>query len=366
MPNYIIRFKSKESFDTCCQNLHSKKQKHKKIDLLQSISLSLKDRIENQSIDPSLIDPTLIERIDEDITIDLIRDKEVAPSATSISSVASVPWGVQRIGAKYSRIPKQYTRPRVAILDTGLSRHPSIRIAPTYVNFSDEASALDQNGHGTHIAGTVGGYTSSRTKKDTSFHGVFPEMPLAAVKAFDKEGSASLSSILQSIDWCVRHKIKIINMSFGLEKHHETLYEAIRLAHQQGILMVAASGNEGKPGLQYPARYPEVISVGSIDRQGNISDFSQYGTSLDIVAPGSEIYSTWIRKTYKTISGTSMACAHVTGALALILSINPSLSPTAARRILLQNTEALSATFLLQGNGLVSVPKIISSLKKES
>lgn len=364
MPNYIIRLKSKESFDTCCQNLHSKKQRHKKIALLQSICLSLQDKITNHSIDPNLINPTLIERIDEDITIHLIRDKEVTPPASSTVSRASVPWGIQRIGANYSRIPSQYTRTKVAILDTGLSYHPAIRVAPTYVNFTNEASALDQNGHGTHIAGTIGGYTSRPTKKARSFHGVFPEMPLVAVKAFDKEGSASLSSILQGIEWCIKHKIQIINMSFGLEQHHETLYDAIKLAHQQGLIMVAASGNDGKPSLQFPARYPEVISVGSIDRQGKISAFSQYGTNLDIVAPGEEIFSTWIRKSFKTISGTSMACAHVSGVLALILSINPKLSAAEARRILLQNTEPLSSRFLLQGNGLVSVSKVISSLRE--
>lgn len=363
MPNYIIRLKNKESFNTCCKNLHSKKQKHKKIALLQSVFLSLPEPNANHLVDPNLIDPTLIDRIDEDITIRLIKTLEVAPSAKSTDlSQASVPWGIQRIGADYSRIPRKYSRPKVAVLDTGLSYHPALRISSTYVNFSNETSALDQNGHGTHLAGTLGGYSTSQIKKAKGFHGVFPVLPISAVKAFNKDGSASLSAILQSIEWCIQHKIQIINMSFGLDQHHETLYDAIKLAHQQGIIMVAASGNGGRPGLQYPARYPEVISVGSIDRQGKVSTFSQYGRNLDIVAPGDEIFSTWMKRSFKTLSGTSMACAHVSGALALILSIKPDLSAAAARRLLLQNTEPLSSTFLLQGNGLLSVSKIIASL----
>jgi subtilisin len=356
MPNYIIRLRNKESFTTCSHALKGKKYQYRQLKALHAVCLSASlDEINTNR----LIDPALIEGVYEDITVHLIQDQEVQTS----SRLPKIPWGVETIGATYARIPRRFSRPKVAILDTGLSYHPALNISSTHVNFTSESSALDRNGHGTHIAGTIGGYSPYKRKGGNAFHGVYPQIPLVAVKAFTKDGSANLSSILEGIEWCINHNVHIINMSFGLDQHQTLLHEAIKLAYQNGIIMVAASGNDGKPGLNFPARYPEVISVGSINQQGQISDFSQYGNSLDIVAPGEEIFSTWIGKTYKTISGTSMACAYVSGALTLMLALKPTLSPSAARDILLQNTKPLSASYLKQGSGLVSVKEIISSLK---
>jgi subtilisin len=356
MPNYIVRLKDKESFKSCCHTLRGGKHKHKPLSSLHAVCLSasLDDIQANRVIDLSLID-----RIHEDITIRLIQDQEVQTSG----QYPKVPWGIETIGATYARIPNRYPRAKVAILDTGLSYHPALNISPTYVNFTDESSAVDRNGHGTHIAGTIGGYSPYRKKYKHAFHGVYPQLSVIAAKAFTKDGSSSLSTILESIEWCIKNKVKVINMSFGLAEHNALLHDAIKLANQKGLIMVAASGNDGKPGLSFPARYPEVISVGSINREGEISDFSQYGNSLDIVAPGEEIFSTWKGKSYKTISGTSMACAHVTGILALILSLKGNISPSAARDILLQHTEKLPASYLKQGQGLVSVNEIITNLK---
>jgi subtilisin len=356
MPNYIVRLRDKESFTSCCHTLKGKKHAHKPLKSLHAVCLSatLEELRSNQVIDLSLV-----EGIHEDVSIRLIQDQEVKTSA----QYPKVPWGIEGIGATYARIPRRFQRPKVAILDTGLTYHPALNISPTYVNFTEESSAVDRNGHGTHIAGTIGGYSPYRRKNKHAFHGIYPQISVIAVKAFTKDGSSSLSTILEGIEWCIKNNVKIINMSFGLEQHDSLLHDAIKLADQHGIIMVAASGNDGKPGLSFPARYPEVISVGSINRQGQISDFSQYGNSLDIVAPGEEIFSTWIGKSYKTISGTSMACAHVTGTLALILSLKRNISPALAREILFQHTEKLPASYLKQGNGLVSVKEIITSLK---
>lgn len=356
MPNYIVRLRDKKSFTSCCHTLKDKKCAHRSLKSLHAVCLSatLEEIRSNR-----LIDLSSVEEIHEDITIRLIKSQEVQSTA----KYPKIPWGIERIGATYTLIPRRYQRPKVAILDTGLTYHPALNISPTYVNFTDEGSAVDRNGHGTHIAGTIGGYSPYKSKNNDTFHGIYPQIPVVAVKTFTKDGSSSLSTILEGIEWCINNKVKIINMSFGLEQHDSLLHDAIKLAAQQGIIMVAASGNDGKPGVSFPARYPEVVSVGSINRQGQISDFSQYGNSLDIVAPGEEIFSTWKRKSYKTISGTSMACAHVTGALALLLSLKRNLSPTRARETLFQNTEKLSSSYLKQGNGLVSISEIITSLK---
>lgn len=353
--HYIVRLKDEKSFTVCCHTLKGKKYAHTPLKTLRAVCLSatLEELHSNQFIDLSLV-----EEIHEDITIRLIQDQEVQTSA----QYPKVPWGIEAIGATYARIPRRYPRPKVAILDTGLTYHSALNISPTYVNFTQEKSAVDRNGHGTHIAGIIGGYSPYRRKNKQSFHGIYPQISVTAVKAFTKDGSSSLSTILKGIDWCIKNDVKVINMSFGLEKHNSLLYDAIKLAAQHGVIMIAASGNDGKPGVNFPARYPEVISVGSINRQGQISDFSQYGNSLDIVAPGEEIYSTWTGKSYKTISGTSMACAHVTGTMALLLSLKPNISSTRARDILFQHTKKMPESYLKQGNGLVSVKEIITSL----
>lgn len=247
-------------------------------------------------------------------------------------------------------------------MDSGLSSHPNLAISPVYVNFTDEPPQ-DRNGHGTHLAGIIGGYSPYRQKKG-AFHGIYPGLRLTSVKVFGEDGSGPLSSIIQGIEWCLEQQLRIINMSFGIQQHHPLLHEIVKIAHQHGVIMVAASGNEGKPGLTFPARYPEVISVGSINKQNQVSSFSQFGTNLDLVAPGEEILSTWLNQGYATISGTSMSCAHVTGTVALILGLKPYLTPGQVKESLNAHTEKLAASYFIQGNGLVSIKKIIASLKK--
>lgn len=361
MPNIIIRLKDKQSFEQCCKQLCDKKIVHRKLNLLNAVSLYIEESAQLEQ----MIGHQNIEQISEDITIRLInqeilKKKELKQNLQNVST----PWGMTRIGAVYRYIPRKYYRPSIAILDSGLSLHPALKISKSFVNFSTEKSAQDLNGHGTHIAGTIGGFYPKRTREKDVFHGIYPRIRLISVKAFGKDGSAPLSAIIQGIEWCINKKVKVINMSFGLNEHHPLLHEAVQLADKQGIIMVASSGNDGKPGLQYPARYPEVISVGSINRDSQISSFSQYGTNLDLVAPGEDILSTWINKSYTTISGTSMSCAHVTGAISIILALQPDLPANQVKKILLEHTLKLPTSYFLQGNGLVSVKSIIASLKK--
>lgn len=354
MPHYIVKLKNQEQYHDCCTRLKTEQKSFKSFTRLNAIRVTLD---ENQRIE-DFIDRDNIARIDEDITVYLIPDKHVQSSSSKLSKR---PWGIEKIGAIYPFIPKKYSRPKVAVLDSGISVHPALKKNVKNINFSEEKSARDLDGHGTHIAGTISGFA---TKKDNKFHGTYPRLALYNVKAFSKDGTASLSNIIDAIDWCITHNIQVINMSFGIDHNHQSLYEAIQLAHENGVIMVAASGNDGNPGLKYPARYTEVISVGSTNQDDKVSSFSQFGANLDVVAPGEEIFSTWRKKKYKTISGTSMACAHATGVVSLILALRPDLRSADVRHILLQNTDRLSYPYLYQGNGLISVTKIVEQLNK--
>lgn len=353
MPDVIVKLRTNEDFQQCCTLLQSRKQKYQPLKKFTALHLSLG---EGQEV-TDIVDPGLIERVDADITLSIIQDEE-----TETASTANSLWGMERIGATYRSVPKRYPRAKAAVLDTGLSRHPALAIAPKYANFSTEKTAHDLNGHGTHLAGTIGGFPARKTLRH--FHGVYPRLPLMSVKAFAKDGTAPLSAIMKAIEWCINQNVKLINMSFGIDEHNASLYEVIRTAYEEGVIIVAASGNDGNPGLKYPARYPEVISVGSINEDGQVSSFSQFGTHLDVVAPGENILSTWPKSQFKSLSGTSMACAHVTGVLALMLAVRADLTPDEAKQLLVESAEGLPTSPLLQGHGLVSVTNVLKRLRE--
>ncbi|MGO4272999.1 S8 family serine peptidase, partial [Paenibacillus sp. TAF58] len=116
----------------------------------------------------------------------------------------------------------------------------------------------------------------------------------------------------------------IINMSFGMKSYNRSLEQAVMNAYYRGKVIVASSGNDGKKkSVDYPARFPQVVSVGAITRLGKIAPFSNRGKQIDIYAPGERVYSSWLNGKYNELSGTSMATAHVSGVIALMLSIKP-------------------------------------------
>lgn len=256
--------------------------------------------------------------------------------STDPTTPTSFPWGIEMVEAhkvwRYSR----GRGIRVAIIDTGIAAdHPAVK--DNYrggINIlSPYFTPQDYNGHGTHVAGIIAGRSN-----ELGIIGVAPRTHIYAVKAFNRRGSATLSDLLSAINWCIENKMQIINMSFGMDKMSESLKQAIQVAHRRGIVMVAATGNQGlRSQIDYPARYPETIAVTAISKNGELSPFSNYGKGVDIAAPGDRIPSAWLNDGRKEMSGTSMAVPHVTGAIALLLYINPSLNPEQIRYILKQS-----------------------------
>lgn len=247
-----------------------------------------------------------------------------------------IPWGVEKIGAHYAWNMSRGKGVRVAIIDTGISsQHPVIwanyRGGVNILSPADEPE--DYNGHGTHVAGIVAGWG-----KRMNLWGVAPRASIYAVKAFDRRGVANLSDLLAAINWCMEKQIDVINMSFGMGNVSELLRYAIQKAHNQGIVMVAASGNRGqRQMIDFPARYDETIAVGSVAENGTISSFTNLGRGIDLFAPGEKIPSAWLNQSIRTMSGTSMAVPHVTGTIALLLQINPKLNPEQLRYLLLRS-----------------------------
>lgn len=241
---------------------------------------------------------------------------------------ARIPWNINRVQAPQAWKSARFgCDVKVGIVDTGIARHPDLRIAGG-VNTITGKSFADDNGHGTHVAG-IAAATGNRR-----IYGIAPRAKLYAVKVLDNEGVGFVSDIVEGIDWCLSRGIKIMNMSFGLNGDSQLLKDAIRRARKQGAVIVASAGNSGSlfKQIDAPARYPETIAVAATSRSNRVADFSSRGKGIDIAAPGVNILSTWLNGTYKRETGTSMSSPHVTGAAVLLRGIKPGMSPSEVAR----------------------------------
>ncbi len=224
---------------------------------------------------------------------------------------------------------------RIAVLDTGIDYdHPELADfidKDSSYNFIDNNSdAMDYNNHGTHVAGII----SASGDNDNGTAGVMWESELMAVKVLDDNGSGNEWALAQGILYAAglldnqpRQTADIINLSLGMsDPNHvpKTLKKAIERAAAEGIIIVAASGNNGSRGVIYPAAFPEVIAVGALEENGSempeVAGYSNYGPEIDVTAPGSLIYSTIADDKFGYMSGTSMAAPHVSGLAGLMLS----------------------------------------------
>lgn len=275
-------------------------------------------------------------------------------ACASVQTNEIIPWGVGKVKANKVWQQTEGNQIRVAVLDTGIAQHPDLQTNGSF-NAIEAKAVDDQNGHGTHVAGTI---TALRNKFGVV--GVAPKVKLYAIKAFDAQGVAYNSDIVEGIDWCMRNKIQIINMSFGSNRYSSSLHDIIRRAYKQGIIMVASCGNSGKKSSQidYPARFPETISVAATTQSDKITTFSSRGKGINVAAPGQGICSTYLNQTYTRLNGTSMAAPHVTGSAALILSRFPKSTPQSIRLRLQKSANRLhSYTSEEQGAGLINVEK---------
>ncbi|QGQ95974.1 peptidase S8 [Paenibacillus psychroresistens] len=302
----------------------------------------------------------LVRRVESDRKIKLHTVKKkarrLATGCASIDTPEIIPWGIARIQAPLVWKATQGSPIRVAILDTGIAKHPDLRVVRSF-NTINKKPVIDRNGHGTHVAGTVAALRNS-----FGVVGVAPKAKLYAVQSFNSEGSAFTSDIIQGIDWCIRNRMQVINMSFGLTDFSPSLQQIIRKAHRQGIVMIASAGNSGKNSgtIDYPARFPETIAVAASTENNQIAVYSSRGAGIDVTAPGDEVCSTYLNNSYTKLSGTSMAAPHVTGTVALLLSRCPRLSPTAVKQRLQRTARKLNGfTRKSQGNGLINASRAV-------
>jgi len=210
---------------------------------------------------------------------------------------------------------------KVAVLDTGIDKeHSDLKDAiDDVVDLTGSPSKhYDKSSHGTHCAGIIGARANG-----IGIIGVAPECRLYIAKVLDDYGKGDYNWIIQGINWAMSRNVDIISMSLGGPDTHGALHMAIRKAVKNSAVVIAAAGNEGYNNgdtINYPAKFPETISVGSIDQDMERSNFSSVGDMLDIMAPGGKIYSTVPPNRYGIMSGTSMATPYVSGLACLVLA----------------------------------------------
>lgn len=255
-------------------------------------------------------------RIDDDVEVTILANPfkigGVKPKPPEV-----LPWGIDRIDAEKIWGITTADPTRVAIIDTGIDvAHPDLKnnIKGGVSTVAYTGSYNDDNGHGTHVAGIIGAIDN-----EIGVIGVGPQADLYAVKVLDRRGSGYLSDVIEGLDWAIQNKIQVVNMSLGTSVNVPSFYDAIKRVNAAGITQVAAAGNSGGAVI-YPAAYSEVIAVSATDKTDAIASWSSRGPEVDLAAPGVSIYSTYKRQTYQTLSGTSMACPHVAGAAALVLT----------------------------------------------
>ena len=213
---------------------------------------------------------------------------------------------------------------------------------------------IDESGHGTHVAGIIG----AAVDNDMGIAGIAWNCKLMPIRGAGVAGirdNRSASAIVYAVD----NGARVINMSWGGRERSFVLRDVVDYAYARGVLMVAASGNESEGGSIFPAGYRKVISVAATEQHKQKFYQSNFGASIDIGAPGNVILSTQINNRYRTLSGTSMATAHVSGVAALIISKRPSLTHDEVRQILLSTTDPITESPELVGAGNLNAARAL-------
>lgn len=338
----IVVFKDTDSAKNKGLELKANGKLKQEFKNIKSLTANLSDsEILKLQKDPSVLS------VEEDIKIKMISDYE--------------DWGLTKIGAQKSWA-SGYTGSgvKVAVIDTGADlKHADLAIAGGFSAVAYTTSYQDDEGHGSHVAGII-----AAQQNDIDGVGVAPGASVYAIKALDSTGSGYNSDIIEGIDWAIENNMDIVNMSLGSNTSSVALQNACDTAYKNGLLVVAAAGNDGakrpstKSTVDYPAKYESVIAVGATDSKNVRASFSSTGTEVEVAAPGVSIKSVGLNGGYAIMSGTSMASPCVAGDLALLKQANPDFTNVQLRALLNSNTTDLGTVGKdsLYGNGLIKAP----------
>jgi subtilisin family serine protease len=285
------------------------------------------------------IPEAIVEKLRHDTAVAFIEQDGVA-----YADAQTIPYGISNVGATVSPTvlagngSGALSGPTVFVIDTGIAAHADLNLVG-HVNYAG-GSNTDCNGHGTHVAGTVG------AKDDANFVvGVAPGVAVFGVKVLGCNGSGTYSGIISGMDYVAAHPAaqKVANMSLG-GGYNATLNSAAANLVNQNVAVAVAAGNDGADAsTKSPASEPSVLTVAAHDSNNVNASWSNFGSLIDISAPGVSTLSTSSSGGTTTMSGTSMASPHVAGALAIYRAKNPSASSTTAQNAVKSNASGTSS-----------------------
>ncbi len=258
-------------------------------------------------------------------------------------------WHLHNIGVAGAWKETKGSGVTVAVIDTGITRVRDLvetKFVKGYDFVNDKVEAKDDNGHGTHVAGTI----AEATNNFYGVAGIAYEANLMPLKVLNEYGGGTVADIAEAIKFAADNGADVINMSLGGGGESQLMKDAIQYAYKKGVVIVAAAGNESRNSASYPARYPHVIGVSALGPDGEKAPYSNFGAGVDISAPGGSDAGKVLQQTidpetgnavFIGYQGTSMAAPHVAGVGALIKALNKNLSPDEVANLLKQSARTI-------------------------
>ena len=300
-----------------------------------------------------------VQYAEEDVPVYLMGSNLVNDPSYSKQISAFQEISVEQAWEKYERSDEI----TVAVLDTGVDLdHPDL--ANNLVNgvnlITPSETPDDENGHGTHVAGLIGAVTNNGVGISSISRGV-KIMPIKVM-----EGTkGQMSTVIQGIEYAVSHGADVINLSLGTYSNMKAMSDAIQMATENGVTVVAAGGNDNQNRVIYPAAYKSTIAVASTQTGTNEkASFSNWGEEMDLNTPGTDIYSTWLNS-YESDSGTSMSTALVSSAASMILQNSPFLTNEQVKDVLTSSTDPIRQLEGL-GSGRLNVSSALEYIKTKN
>jgi len=272
-------------------------------------------------------------------------------------------WYLNKIGAPAAwDISTGSNNVRVAVVDSGvLASHPDLagKVLPGYDFVNNDSDPSDDNGHGTAVAGLI----AAATNNQLGMAGLGWSTSVVPVKALDAAGSGSYSGIANSIIWAADQGVKVINLSLGGTTSSRTLQDAVNYAWNRQIVVIAAAGNNGNSTAFYPAACANVVAVSATNSTDTRPSWSNYGSYVDLSAPGAGILTLQGAGSYANWDGTSFSSPIVAGATALMIAANPGLSNSSTVSLLLGNCDDIgnSGYDIYYGNGRLNAARAVQA-----